>query len=186
MTELNISKIDIIMLRILDITGPDILQGNGIRCTLWVSGCKHRCKMCQNQWTWGYEQGKIYSKCKEEIKEDLRKYLSKKHYDGLTLSGGDPLGQDTKGLEELKELIDWVKQEFPQKNIWLYTGYNLLDIIHSDNCLQKEILNSCDFVVDGQFEIQNKDISLAFRGSSNQIIWERDKKTNEFFKSELN
>lgn len=174
------------MLRILNITGPDILQGNGIRCTLWVSGCRHHCPMCQNQWTWKYDQGKVYSENKEWLKEEIRKYLSKDYYDGITLSGGDPLGQDTKGLIELLEIITWIKEEFPTKNIWLYTGYNLLNVLYSDDKVQKDIIYSCDFVVDGKFEINEKDPSLAFRGSRNQVIWEKDKENGQFFRSDLN
>lgn len=161
------------MLRVLDITGPDILQGNGIRCTLWVSGCRHHCPLCHNRWTWEYNQGMIYKENKEDIYEKISSYLSKEYYEGITLSGGDPLCQDSSGLEELNELLEFVKKEFPDKNVWLYTGYTLSELKSKYDDNIHKILDKCDVIVDGRFENDKKDISLAFRGSSNQTIYEK-------------
>lgn len=173
------------MLRILEITGPDILQGCGIRCSLWVSGCKHQCPFCQNKWTWKYEQGKFFSFNKEEIFEEISKFLSKDYYKGITFSGGDPLCQDNDGLCELYEIISFIRQEFPQKDIWLYTGFTMEEIKNSKNYMLNKIVEDIDVLVDGRFVNNLKDISLKFRGSSNQTIWEKDKNRN-FVKSELN
>lgn len=167
------------MLRILNITGPDILQGNGVRCTLWVSGCKHHCPMCHNQWTWNYNQGMIYTEKCDEILEKISEYLSKDYYDGLTISGGDPLCQDIEGLLELKELIENVKEKFPTKDIWLYTGYTLNELLPNadddygvgkEKKLKVDIINKCEYIVEGRYEHEKRDLTLHFRGSSNQNI----------------
>ena len=111
------------MLRILDITAPDINNGNGCRVTLWVSGCTHHCKGCHNEWTWDFTKGKSLVENQDEILNELSNWLSKYYIEGITFSGGDPLCQDDDGLYELKMLIMWVRRNFPTKNIWLYTGY---------------------------------------------------------------
>ena len=161
------------MLRILDITAPDINNGNGIRVTLWVAGCKHHCKGCHNQWTWNFNQGKRFDENSDECLNKLSDWLSRDYVEGLTLSGGDPLCQDIAGLLQLKKLINWVRFNFPTKNIWLYTGY----IYEELNDLQSEIANMCDVIVDGPFIEEKKDFSCPFRGSSNQrILYKDDKK----------
>jgi len=154
------------MLRILDITAPDINNGNGIRVTLWVSGCKHYCKGCHNQWTWNFNQGKKFIEEQDEILNTLSNWLQRDYVEGLTLSGGDPLCQDKEGLLELKQLIKWVRLNYPTKNIWMYTGY----VYEELNDLQKEIADSIDTLVDGPFKEELKDFSCPFRGSSNQRI----------------
>ena len=118
------------MLRILDITAPDINNGNGIRVTLWVAGCKHHCKGCHNQWTWDFNQGKPLTDDKfgKEISNQLENWLSRDYVEGLTISGGDPLCQDEDALYELNEIILWVHQEM-QKNVWIYTGYVYEDLL---------------------------------------------------------
>ena len=155
------------MLRILDITAPDINNGNGIRVTLWVAGCKHHCKGCHNPWTWNFDQGKSWYYEQEFIKKKLAKWLSKDYVDGITLSGGDPLCQDETGLNEVLEIIQWVREEFPKKNIWIYTGY----VYEELNDLQKKIVDSCDVLVDGPYKEELRDIAhCPFRGSTNQRI----------------
>ena len=107
------------MLRILDITGPDINNGTGCRVTLWVAGCKHHCKGCHNQWTWNYNQGTIFKYNKRDIYLKLSALLDKDYIDGLTFSGGDPLCQDKECLIEILQIINWCKERYPAKNIWL-------------------------------------------------------------------
>ena len=167
------------MLRILDITAPDINNGNGIRVTLWVSGCKHHCKGCHNQWTWDFNQGKPLTDDKfgREVSDKLADWLSRDYVEGLTISGGDPLCQDEDGLYELNEIILWVHQEM-QKNVWIYTGYVYEDLMkeiennpNTDRSKAlRAILNSVDVLVDGPFIEEKKDFSCPFRGSSNQRI----------------
>lgn len=159
------------MLRILDITAPDINNGNGIRITLWVSGCKHHCKGCHNQWTWKFEQGRIYRENKEQILEELSEWLDRDYVEGLTFSGGDPLCQDNDGLCEIYDIIKWFREKYPTKNIWLYTGYIKEEIDKSDNYIMKEIVNSIDVLVDGPYIEEQRDIChTPFRGSKNQRI----------------
>lgn len=155
------------MLRILDITAPDINNGNGIRVTLWVAGCNHQCKGCHNQWTWNFNQGKPFLENQDEILNKLSDWLSRDYVDGLTLSGGDPLCQDSNGLKEIQLLINWVRRNYPDKTIWLYTGYVIEDL----NEKQKKITDSVDVIVDGPYKEELRDIAhCPFRGSTNQRI----------------
>lgn len=159
------------MLRIIDITTPDINNGNGCRITLWVAGCKHHCKGCHNQWTWKFEQGRIFNLEKKEIFEELSDWLDRDYIEGLTLSGGDPLCQDEEGLKEIYEIIEWFRQKYINKNIWLYTGYIKEQIYESDNKTMKKIVNSIDVLVDGPYIEEKRDIChTPFRGSTNQRI----------------
>ena len=162
------------MLRIVDITAPDINNGNGIRVTLWVAGCKHHCKGCHNSWTWNFDQGASWYYEQEYIKKKLSEWLSKDYVEGLTLSGGDPLCQDEEGLKEIADIIDWVRETFPTKNIWLYTGYVYEDL----SGLKKKIADSIDVLVDGPYVEELRDIAhTPFRGSTNQrLIYMKDKK----------
>ena len=156
------------MLRILDITAPDINNGNGIRVTLWVAGCTHHCLGCHNPHTWPFNQGHIYKDTKDAVKKELSEWLSRDYVEGLTLSGGDPLCQDSVGLEELYELITWVKETYPDKNIWLYTGYIYENI---DDKQKLKIIDNIDMLVDGPYVEALRDIAhTPFRGSTNQRL----------------
>ena len=154
------------MLRILDITAPDIVNGNGIRITLWVSGCTHKCKGCHNAWTWNYDQGKNFIENKDEILDKLSGWLSRDYIEGITISGGDPLDQDDVALSELLELLKWVRKNYENKTIWLYTGYEYEQL----NEKQKEVADYCDVIVDGPFIQEKRSFDCPFRGSSNQRI----------------
>ena len=162
------------MLRILDITAPDINNGNGARVTLWVSGCSHKCKGCHNSWTWNYNQGKIFAEDSDEILNKLSNWLSRDYVDGLTISGGDPLDQDKNTLFELKQIVNWVKTNFPSKTIWIYTGYTYEEL----NEYQLAVVENIDVLVDGPYKEELRDIAhCPFRGSTNQrIIYIKDKK----------
>lgn len=154
------------MLRILDITGPDINNGIGIRVTLWVAGCTHHCKGCHNQWTWDFNQGKGINELGDKFEELLKNWLDREYVDGLTLSGGDPLCQDEEGLKQIKKIIDWVRENYPTKTIWMYTGY----VYENLEGLKKEIADSIDVLVDGPFVQEKRTFDCPFRGSSNQRI----------------
>lgn len=162
------------MLRILDITAPDINNGNGVRVTLWVSGCSHKCKGCHNSWTWNYNQGKIFAEDSDEILNKLSNWLSRDYVDGLTISGGDPLDQDKNTLFELKQIVNWVKTNFPSKTIWIYTGYTYEEL----NEYQLAVVENINVLVDGPYKEELRDIAhCPFRGSTNQrIIYIKDKK----------
>lgn len=162
-------------MNISGISYPDVNNGLGCRVTLWVSGCSHHCKGCQNKETWDKKSGRIFSKVD---KDKLFEILSKPYIKGLTLSGGDPLDSFNEVLQLVKEIRDTFGST---KDIWLYTGYTLEEINNSE---KKEILPYINYLVDGPFELDKRDIILKFRGSTNQIIWE--KKDGNFVKSELN
>lgn len=143
----------------LDILDCDIADGEGIRVTLFVSGCSHHCKGCHNPESWCPNAGKPFD---EEAKEKLFKLLDRPYIDGLTLSGGDPLYGDN--INEITKLVYEVKQKFPDKTIWLYTGYTL------DEIKRLVLLRYIDVIVDGPYIESLRDVTLPFRGSSNQNI----------------
>ena len=162
-------------MNISGISYRDVNNGLGCRVTLWVSGCSHHCKGCQNKETWDKKSGRVFSK---EDKDKLFEILSKPYIKGLTLSGGDPLDS----FDEVLQLVEEIRDTFGStKDIWLYTGYTLDQIKNSE---KKEILPYINYLVDGPFELDKRDITLKFRGSTNQIIWEN--RNGKFEKSELN
>ena len=135
-------------------------NGVGIRTTIYLSGCVHRCKNCHNPETWDFNGGKEFT---EDVKTELFSYLALPYIDGITFSGGDPLCS----YDEVLALIKEIKDMFPTKTIWVYTGYTLEELISA----QKEaILDYIDVLVDGRYVDELRDITLAFRGSSNQRI----------------
>ena len=141
-------------------TKCDMLNGPGLRVVLWVAGCEHHCKNCQNPITWDINGGIPFDdKAKEEIFEEL----SKEHVTGITLSGGDPLHKANR--EEIGKLIDEIREKFPDKTIWLYTGYRYNFV--KDLPLIKKI----DALVDGPFIDCLKDEDFKWRGSINQKIY---------------
>ena len=146
------------------ITYPDVNNGIGLRVTLWLQGCSHHCFNCQNPMMWDENGGKKFD---ETVKEQLFELLSKPYIKGLTLSGGDPLYS----IKDLVPLLEEVKANFPEKNIWLYTGFTFKQILI--NKYLRQVLDYVDVIVDGKFDNSLKDISIAFRGSTNQNIWEK-------------
>ena len=146
-------------MKYLDILDCDIADGEGIRVTLFVSGCSHRCKGCHNPQSWNPENGKEFT---EEVKEKLFKLIDRPYIDGLTLSGGDPLFCDN--IKDIRQLCAEFKQRFHNKTIWLYTGYTL------DQIKALDFLQCIDVIIDGPFIQELRDITLPFRGSSNQNI----------------
>ena len=164
------------MLRILNITAPDINNGNGIRVTLWVAGCTHHCKGCHNQWTWNHNQGRIFKENKIDIAKELDEWLRRDYVQGLTLSGGDPLCQDKEAILEEIEIVKWIRANYPEKDIWIYTGYYYCDL--PQNSLKKELCDMCDAIVEGPYVEELRDIAhTPFRGSTNQnIIFKKTQK----------
>lgn len=151
-----------------NITTNDMLNGDGLRTVLWLSGCSHRCKNCQNPITWDPSVGVDFT---EESYKEISDSLSNSWISGITLSGGDPLYKDN--LNDVLLLCKRIKKEFPTKTIWLYSGFVLEDLFNSDEddmILRKEILSYVDIFVDGKFVNELKDTSLHWVGSSNQRI----------------
>lgn len=151
----------------------DMLNGDGIRVVLFVSGCRHHCKGCQNEQTWNVNSGINFD---QSAIEELLEALKPGYIKGLTLSGGDPLHEDN--LAAVSDLIDLVKSKYPNKDIWIYSGYTINDILNShepDMAKRSEIIKKCDVFVDGKFELDKLDVSYPFAGSTNQnIIYMKD------------
>ena len=162
-------------MRFWSISYPDLNNGLGCRVTLWVAGCSHHCKGCHNKQTWDFESGRLFTKTD---KDNLFEALSKPYIKGITLSGGDPMDS----FYEILELVKEIKEKFPLKDVWLYTGYTLKEI---EDSFRGEIIPYVDYLVDGRFEIDKRDVSLKFRGSSNQIIWVTNEE-GKFVESDLN
>jgi anaerobic ribonucleoside-triphosphate reductase activating protein len=148
------------------ITYPDVNNGSGCRVTLWVSGCKVHCPYCQNPQTWDFDNGTEFN---DVVLEELFNLISKPYIKGLTLSGGNPLDSYDDVLRLVKKFRDKFNDE---KDIWLYSGYVLDDIISMNKA---EILDYIDVLVDGPYMHELKDISIPFRGSTNQRILYRNK-----------
>lgn len=141
-----------------NITHEDMLNGEGLRVVLWVSGCNHNCKGCHNPETHDINSGIPFD---ESAKEELFGYLEKDYIDGITFSGGDPLHPNNR--ETVTQLAKIVKNKF-KKTVWLYTGYKYEEV--KDLIIMKYI----DVLVDDEFKIELKDEKLEWRGSSNQRI----------------
>lgn len=150
-------------MKYLNLTYPDLENGLGCRVTLWAAGCSHHCKGCHNSETWDFNQGIDFT---EDSYKTLSNTLSKPYIQGITFSGGDPLYKYN--IDGLIALCKRIKKDFPNKDIWLYTGYTWEDILKSSTL--SEVLKYVDYLVDGPFIQELRDISLAFRGSSNQRI----------------
>jgi anaerobic ribonucleoside-triphosphate reductase activating protein len=151
-------------LRIQTITTADVNNGTGFRVTVWVSGCTHRCPECHNAWLQNYMLGKPMP----EVKKKIFDTLSNHNIDGITFSGGDPLDQSVAALQELANLLGEIHEKFPQKTIWMYTGCVYEDVVAI--FIYKNILKYVDVLVDGLYDKTLRDITLPFRGSSNQRI----------------
>ena len=146
------------------ITECDVANGDGFRVVLWVSGCDHKCKGCHNHETWNPHYGKLFDVF--SILEILNA-LSKDYIQGLTISGGDPLKKEN--VPYVYWLVKQVKEKYPNKNIWCWTGYTLEEL--NDRKDVQELLKYIDILVDGPFVESKRDITLAWRGSSNQRIF---------------
>ncbi len=141
----------------------DVLNGEGTRCTLFVSGCIHNCRGCYNQSTWSPDAGELFTKqLSDQIINDLNDTRIKKQ--GLTLSGGDPL--HPANTAEVLKLVQRVKTECPGKDIWIWSGYLLAELTEE----QQKIIDLVDVLIDGKFEQDLADANLKWRGSSNQVI----------------
>ena len=146
----------------------DIADGDGVRVSLFVSGCPHRCTGCFNQETWDEKYGKPFTL---ETIEYILSLLSKTYVSGLTLLGGEPF--TVPHQKALLPLIERVKKQYPQKTIWGYTGYLWQDLQPKGRAFCKatqNILKHLAVLVDGPFMIDKKEVGLKFRGSSNQRL----------------
>ena len=137
----------------------DLINGEGVRCSLWVSGCSHGCRGCFNQKAWSYSYGKPFT---DENVEQVLKDLSRPFVKGLTILGGEPL--DPQNIYNVKNLIEKVRDVYgSSKDIMVYTGYTFEEV-------PLYIKNLVDIIVDGKYEINNP-TTKPFRGSDNQRLW---------------
>ena len=152
-----------------EVKNCDIANGPGVRVTLFVSGCTHHCAGCFNEMTWDFAYGRFFD---EEAQEQILADLEPDYIAGLTLLGGEPL--EDGNWQALLPLLREVKKRYPGKNIWCYSGYRFEEDIVNRFCARweemKEFLSYIDVLVDGEFILAQKDISLQFRGSRNQRI----------------
>lgn len=153
------------------------MNGTGLRVCLWCSGCDHHCKNCQNPITWDPNDG---AKFDIKAKNELFNELSKDYISGITLTGGDPLHQ--KNLESVLDLVNEIRLSYPEKTIWLYSGYTWEQIMYPvvtndfnperDKFLKmrREIVKQCDVLVDGRYEEDKRDVTYHWAGSTNQRV----------------
>ncbi len=146
-------------MRYHNITGDDMLNGDGLRAVLWLAGCDHRCPECQNPTTWDPDGGLVFD---EAAKDELFELLSRDYISGITFSGGDPLFPGNRA--DVTSLALEIREKFPDKTIWLYTGFSYEEIKDLD------IMALIDVLVDGEFEVAKKDLQAKWRGSINQRV----------------
>ena len=146
-------------MRYHNITKDDMLNGDGLRVVLWVAGCDHCCKDCQNPITWDPNGGLEFD---QAAKDELFESLSKDYISGITFSGGAPLFYGNR--EEVTSLAADIRQKFPDKTIWMYTGFVY------ETIADLPVLEDVDVLVDGEFIVEQKDTQLYWRGSKNQRV----------------
>lgn len=146
-------------MRYHNITTDDMLNGDGLRTVLWVAGCTHRCEGCHNPITWDIDGGIPFD---EDAENELFEKLAPKYISGITFSGGDPL--HPKNRDEVTRLARKFRELYPEKTIWLYTGFSWEDICELD------VIPLCDVIVDGRFVKPLFDAKLHWKGSSNQRV----------------
>jgi anaerobic ribonucleoside-triphosphate reductase activating protein len=157
-----------------NITHDDMNNGDGLRVVLWLSGCSHHCYQCQNPQTWNPNSGILFD---NEAKQEMFNELSKDYISGITLSGGDPLHENN--LSEVLSLIEKTRNSFPNKTIWLYTGYTLEQILQpllintiptEEEEKRIDIVKMVDVLVDGPYVDAQRDVTAKWRGSTNQRV----------------
>ncbi len=147
----------------------DIANGPGVRVSLFVSGCTHRCKGCFNEVAWDFDYGQPFT---QETINEILKMLEPPHIAGITLLGGEPF--EPQNQPALLDLLRQIKEKMPEKSIWAFSGYLFEKDILAGRLGPKEItwelINYLDVLVDGPFVLEKKDLMLRFRGSSNQRL----------------
>lgn len=141
----------------------DVANGPGIRVSLFVSGCEHYCKGCFNSEAWDFSYGAPFDASAEA---ELFEALGRSYIKGFSLLGGEPF--HPKNRPVLADLLEKIKEKFPEKDVWCYTGYNFEELC--DESLARRMLENIDILVDGRFIEEKKNLSLRFRGSENQRI----------------
>ena len=165
-------------MRYATIKTHDIANGVGIRVSLFVSGCRHHCRGCFNQETWDFNYGKPFT---DETLDFLMDACNHDYIEGFSFLGGEPF--DPANQPTVLKVAKKFKELYPDKTIWCYTGYDFeKDILAGrlgDPAITKELIGMVDILVDGEFHIDEKDLKLRFRGSSNQRVIEVKKSLAE-------
>lgn len=146
----------------------DISNGENIGVSLFVQGCHFHCNNCFNSETWDFEGGYSWT---EKATKDFLNLINRSYIKRVSILGGEPL--TSRNVEEIFHLISTIRNLFPTKTIWLYTGFTweqIMNPTNSDDILRKEIVSQCDVVVDGEYIDELRDITLKWRGSSNQRV----------------
>ena len=157
-----------------NIIPTDMSNGNGVRVSIFFSGCTLHCKNCFNKALWDFNYGKEFT---NETLNEILKLLSPRHISGLSVLGGEPL----QNVIDVAILCSTVKAKYPNKDIWLWTGFTMDDIFKMMNEIEDKtileslqvLLSNVDYIVAGPFVDEKKDLTLKFRGSSNQHIYQR-------------
>ncbi len=152
-------------MRYASIRSTDISDGEGVGISLFVQGCHFHCKNCFNQSTWDFNGGEEFT---IDIKEEMFRLLDKPYIMRISILGGEPLSPPNR--QEVCDLCEEIKQKFPDKIIWLYTGYTFKEIQE----FQSNIFDFIDVLVDGRYEDEKRNLRLRFRGSTNQNIWRKN------------
>ena len=171
-----------------EVMTADVANGEGMRVSVFVSGCRNHCKGCFQPQTWDFNYGREYT---PEIEQFIIDELSKSYYDGITILGGDPM--EPENQEPVLRLLRIIKKELPDKNVWVYTGYVYdRDLVPGGkrfvDGVTRELLESIDILIDGRFVEELKNLMLNFRGSGNQRIIKMKEtlETGKVVLSELN
>lgn len=171
-----------------EVMTADVANGEGMRVSVFVSGCRNHCKGCFQPQTWDFNYGREYT---PEIEQFIIDELSKSYYDGITILGGDPM--EPENQEAVLRLLRRIKKELPDKNVWAYTGYVYdRDLVPGGkrfvDGVTRELLESIDILIDGRFVEELKNLMLNFRGSGNQRIIKMKEtlETGKVVLSELN
>ena len=156
-----------------NITKNDMNNGDGIRVVLWLAGCEHHCEDCQNPQTWNYDSGIPFD---EKAQSEILDELNKDYVAGITLSGGDPFAP--KNRKEVKKFINLIHFWYPDKTIWIYTGYTYEQLLFEGDFDCVSALSLSDVLVDGKYMKSLRDVSLKWRGSKNQRVIDIQKSFN--------
>lgn len=151
----------------------DVGNGEGVRASLFVSGCQFHCKECFNSETWEYNYGKEYT---QETEDYILNLIKKPYFHGLSLLGGDPLWQSYSGMEQLLNLVN--KVAMLGKTTWIWSGFTFEEIMEDETKkedtllwqMRRSLICACDVFVDGRFQVENKDLRLQWCGSTNQRV----------------
>lgn len=151
-----------------EIKNCDIANGIGVRISLFVSGCTHHCKNCFNPETWDFAYGEEFN---HDVEDKIISMLEPDYISGLTILGGEPF--EPANQAALISFIKRVRNKYPSKNIWMYSGYTFEELTGESRArceYTDEILSNIDVLVDGEFVEEKKKITLKFRGSENQRV----------------